>query len=919
MFSAAQGSTRPKPPSVLRRSANNPRTDNSNKASHSPPPPYQNTPPGDSLDSAGLPGIHRRNLSVCSVSSTANMDVSVTATAQLLGLELASRSPGGVVDEGVDAEEQREKDEAYVREKSREELERLLLKAEAVIRARERELGIAATVGKQLLETNLSLRQRHASILSKTSPLPPTLSPLVPSGTLSPADALTPPMSPITSYRTPGATGSSRHSRRMSTTPAQLAMLNSQNEELLAALTKIQDETSAADLEGKQKLRKLEKEIAGLRSELESSHQKNTELESKVVSVQVEQEHRRQRSNDSDATTKSSSKVVATEEANSSFQNFAPLSTTPVKRAFQKQAAEEKDAQSRPKLVAFPSSDQVESGPSAEYILLSRLLSKIEELENTNRQILARHRETDNRLRNATDKSDALQKVYATLEDEMENDRLHLDADDEYDEGHVGFSSPGNDETFLGNSQSESGRMQALGVSFELPEDTSFEHEPSLRDRGSPISSIHRIDSDFAPAMSASNSMRSRGSRKALSNRLFEKNFERSPPLGAPNVEESDDNHHDPEDDMDLREHPPRLPGAAFRAKSSLRPKPSTSSLGGAKRRLRPKASLDGRLYASSLGPHKGIRPAISYQGLREHKAKRDTVDSTSGRGDTLWNEIKALADDDFIAAQDDEDIEAIDRTIDSILHEHHGLAPPSSKSVHKNPSAEEDEGNDTAKPQDRKEQENRAVSAIREALDPRNAGKPLKDDEHILPVGSLEGSPGESFFLISRAVAARPTQWTGRQSPSLYQDAAARHRKRIEPEDETLLNARADTLYGGASGDGVGGRRAEALERLNEVAHSRTSPNPRARSNRDNRRRDGSPTNDRNAYGRGEGSGTVAKGGRRRRGDSVAQTGLGRTLLEIWIFLQAAIILFVFVYTMARKGPRAIISAAEAKKRPSQ
>jgi len=65
------------------------------------------------------------------------MDSSVAATAQLLGLELSSRAPGAAED-GVDAERERQKDEAYVREKSREELERLLLKAEAVIRARER-------------------------------------------------------------------------------------------------------------------------------------------------------------------------------------------------------------------------------------------------------------------------------------------------------------------------------------------------------------------------------------------------------------------------------------------------------------------------------------------------------------------------------------------------------------------------------------------------------------------------------------------------------------------------------------------------------------------------------------------------------------------------------------------------------------
>ena len=65
------------------------------------------------------------------------MDASVVATAQLLGLELASRSPEAA-DDGAG-----ERDEAYVKEKSRDELEKLLLKAEAVIRARERGLYVS--------------------------------------------------------------------------------------------------------------------------------------------------------------------------------------------------------------------------------------------------------------------------------------------------------------------------------------------------------------------------------------------------------------------------------------------------------------------------------------------------------------------------------------------------------------------------------------------------------------------------------------------------------------------------------------------------------------------------------------------------------------------------------------------------------
>lgn len=51
----------------------------------------------------------------------------------------------------------------------REELEALLVEANKVIKARERDLGIAAAIGKALLEKNVSLRNKHEGILSRFS------------------------------------------------------------------------------------------------------------------------------------------------------------------------------------------------------------------------------------------------------------------------------------------------------------------------------------------------------------------------------------------------------------------------------------------------------------------------------------------------------------------------------------------------------------------------------------------------------------------------------------------------------------------------------------------------------------------------------------------------------------------------------
>lgn len=116
---STQPIARPRPPAQLRRSLNG-ANDRKNSDSQSPPPPYQVGPDI-------LAPLHKRNLSVCSVSST--VDASVALTAQMLGLDLDAQAK---------QEQDRELDEEYIREKSRDELEKLLLKAEAVIRARER-------------------------------------------------------------------------------------------------------------------------------------------------------------------------------------------------------------------------------------------------------------------------------------------------------------------------------------------------------------------------------------------------------------------------------------------------------------------------------------------------------------------------------------------------------------------------------------------------------------------------------------------------------------------------------------------------------------------------------------------------------------------------------------------------------------
>ncbi|KAI8450496.1 hypothetical protein BY996DRAFT_6417313 [Phakopsora pachyrhizi] len=62
----------------------------------------------------------------------------------------------------------------WISHKTREELESLLIAADRVIRERERDLGIAASIGKSLLENNIALRARQEKLLEQSSPLPST-------------------------------------------------------------------------------------------------------------------------------------------------------------------------------------------------------------------------------------------------------------------------------------------------------------------------------------------------------------------------------------------------------------------------------------------------------------------------------------------------------------------------------------------------------------------------------------------------------------------------------------------------------------------------------------------------------------------------------------------------------------------------
>src|SRR5258708_16087713 len=52
------------------------------------------------------------------------------------------------------------------------------------------------------------------------------------------------------------------------------------------------------------------------------------------------------------------------------------------------------------------------------------------------------------------------------------------------------------------------------------------------------------------------------------------------------------------------------------------------------------------------------------------------------------------------------------------------------------------------------------AMNALAYALDPMRVGDCRASDEHILPLGCLRTAPPETFYLLEKAVAARPAVW---------------------------------------------------------------------------------------------------------------------------------------------------------------
>ncbi|KAK4046422.1 hypothetical protein OIV83_006081 [Microbotryomycetes sp. JL201] len=220
--------------------------------------------------------------------------------------------------------------------KSRHQLEIMLANADKVIRDKERELSLLTVAGEGLLQEYTSLKHRHENLLSTSAvagglthppskssdlsiassprastssaeltnyPAPsPARQPRMPAGpsygsppsaaskpSPTPAsfetDSQLRPLTPSPRDRTSAFIGSSPRTRvrRATSSPLEVQSLSQANYQLSVQLSEIEADSERAERQGRKRLRKLERELAALRHELERVEERNTVLEEAVA------------------------------------------------------------------------------------------------------------------------------------------------------------------------------------------------------------------------------------------------------------------------------------------------------------------------------------------------------------------------------------------------------------------------------------------------------------------------------------------------------------------------------------------------------------------------------------------------------------------------------------------------------------
>ncbi|KAK7062086.1 hypothetical protein R3P38DRAFT_687189 [Favolaschia claudopus] len=365
---------RPRPPAQNRRASAS-----KTLAQASPPPPY----------ASAIPLIPERDRKPSYLGSP------LPATLQSLRLSSEGSSPG--------ADEDSSFDQSWLNEKSREELAELLLKADDLIKERETELGVTSAVCKTLYESNVTLKNKHDALVARIPATPPRQSP------------------PLTgNVPFPGAMHSQDNSfdgnnsaaflrpsrpRRISVSPRDISLLADQNAELLQKLESLESEALTADRTGRRALKQLEREIQLLRDELERTQARSEELEKNAQAGTekiVEEMWRKKKEREA--------KFRAMRNNTSPGRGGGVLDFAPA-GPFTKNSLSPSNSAEFPS-IPFPDDDSYDSEHPDQHVLVSQLLAKIQELEETNTKIIEQQSETADKLHAVQRETESMSKVY---------------------------------------------------------------------------------------------------------------------------------------------------------------------------------------------------------------------------------------------------------------------------------------------------------------------------------------------------------------------------------------------------------------------------------------------------------------------------------------------------------------------------
>ena len=316
-----------------------------------------------------------------------------------------------------------------------------------------------------MYENNLELKNKHQALLAR---LPTSSASASPSGssTSSPTIPGTPlPVSHSPHYYTnvphpssrasTSAPRSRRSQRRVSVSPSDLALLSDQNAELLAKLEKLEFESAQNDQAGRRKLRNLEKEIQGLREELDKTRARSDELEekAKIASLNLESEEALRRRHERHERLRALRGKSESDSSDGEVRDFAPggalaLQGSPRRsigpgrlqkykfpsQSLRRHASEavfrstseaSKLARKASLCDGLPQSSlqfqfppaQAPVSATPEYALVSQLLQKISELEQFNAQITEQQAKTTASLQSVQRDAASIRLIYESLGD----------------------------------------------------------------------------------------------------------------------------------------------------------------------------------------------------------------------------------------------------------------------------------------------------------------------------------------------------------------------------------------------------------------------------------------------------------------------------------------------------------------------